>query len=70
MFRFAQNDSLVEDKKRGPASLLAGPFANLPELSGHCHAASAGAAGAATAASCVAGRDRRRARQCQNCCNH
>ena len=37
-------------KQRGPASFPAGPFVKMPELSGHCHAASAGAAGAATAA--------------------
>ena len=41
----------------------------MPELSGHCHAASAGAAGAATAAAYVTGRDRRRTRQRDNCCN-
>jgi hypothetical protein len=69
MFRFAQHDSALKNKQRGPASFLAGPFVKLPELSGHCHAASAGAAGAATAAACVTGRDRRRARQRQHCCN-
>ena len=69
MFRFAQRDRGVKNKQRGPASFPAGPFVKLPELSGHCHAASAGAAGAATAAVCVAGRDRRRARQRQHCRN-
>jgi hypothetical protein len=53
----------------GPASLPAGPFVKLPELSGRCHAASAGAAGAATAAACLTGRGRRCARQRHNCCN-
>ena len=61
--------TVIKKKQRGPASFPAGPFVKLPELSGHCHAASAGAAGAATAAACVAGRDRRRARQRHNCCN-
>ena len=63
------HDGPFENEQRGPASSPAGPFVNLPELSGHCHAASAGAAGAATATTCVAGRDRRRARQRQNCRN-
>ena len=69
MFRFAQHDSAINNKQRGPASFPAGPFVKLPELSGHCHAASAGAAGAATAAVCVTGRDRRGARQRHNRCN-
>ena len=69
MFRFAQYDSAVKNEQRGPASFPAGPFIKLPELPGHCHAASAGAAGAATAAACVTGRDRRRARQRHDCCN-
>src|SRR5213595_478736 len=67
--RFAQRDSSVKNTKRGPASFPAGPFAKLPELSGHCHATSAGTAGAATAAACVIGRDRPRASQRHNCCN-
>jgi hypothetical protein len=66
--RFARNDGDWL-KQRGPASFPAGPFVKLPELSGHCYAASAGAAGAATAAACVTGRDRCRARQRQHCCN-
>ena len=67
--RFAQHDGAIKNKQRSPASFPAGPFVKLPELSGHCHAASAGAAGTATAAACVTGRDRRRARQRHNCCN-
>ena len=59
----------LRTNKEAPASFPAGPFVKLPELSGHCYAASAGAAGAATAAACVTGRDRRRARQRHNCCN-
>jgi hypothetical protein len=47
--RFAQDDGAIKNKQRSPASFPAGPFVKLPELSGHCHAASAGAAGAATA---------------------
>src|SRR4029077_12953687 len=57
----AKHDSR-RPKKRGPAGFPAGPFVNSPELSGHCHAASAGAAGAAITAARVTGRDRRRAR--------
>ena len=57
--RFAQNDGAIKNKQRGPASFPVGPFVKLPELSGHCHAASARTAGAATAAACLAGRDRR-----------
>ena len=57
------------NKKEAPPVFPAGPFVELPELSGHCHAASAGTAGAATAAAFVTGRDHRRARQCHNCCN-
>jgi len=64
-----EHDSLVESKQRGPAGFPAGPFVKMPELSGHCHAASAGAAGAATAAACVTGRDRRRAHERHNCRN-
>ena len=67
--RFAQHDGAIKNKQRSPASFPAGPFVKLPELSGRCHAASAEAAGATTAAACVTGRDRRRARQRQHCCN-
>jgi hypothetical protein len=67
--RVAQHDGAINNKQRSPASFPAEPFVKLPELSGHCHAASAGAAGAATAAACVTGRDRFSARQRHNCCN-
>ena len=67
--RFAQDGVAIKNKQRGPTSFPAGPFVKLPELSGHCLAASAGAASAATAAACVTGRDRSRARQRHNCCN-
>jgi hypothetical protein len=54
----------MKNKQRGPARFFRrGPLFKLPELSGHCHAASAGTAGAATAAACFSGRDRRRACQ-------
>ena len=69
MFRFAQHDSAIRNKQRGPASFPAGPFVKLPGLLGHCHAASAWTAGAAIAAVCVTGRDRRRPRQGHQCGN-
>jgi hypothetical protein len=57
------------EQKRGPASFPGGALVKLPELSGHCHATSAGTAGAATAAAFVTGRDRGCACQRHNCCN-
>ena len=57
--RFVQHDTAVKNKQRDPASFPAGPFVKLPELSGHCYAASAGTAGAAIAAASITGRDRR-----------
>ncbi len=65
----AQHDGAIKNKQRGPRQFPGGALVKLPELSGHCHAASAGAAGATTAAACVTGRVRRRARQRQHCCN-
>jgi len=63
------HDSLLRIRKEAPPGLPAGPFVKLPELFGHCHAASAGAAGAAITAARVTGRDRCRARQRHHCCN-
>ena len=57
------------EQKRGPASLPGGALVELPELPGHCQAASAGTAGAATAAAFVTGRDRGCACQRHNYCN-
>ena len=31
MFRFAQHDSAIRNKQRGPASFPAGPFVKLPD---------------------------------------
>lgn len=57
-------------KKKGPPpDSRRGPFIELPELSGHCHAASARAAGATSAAPLITGRHRCRGGNRHKCCN-
>lgn len=65
--RLRQHETFV---KRDPRQIPSGgPFIELPELSGHCHAASARAAGAASAALLITGRHRCRGGNRHECCN-